>query len=152
MQAFLRRRFPAHPGSALGVCVCRLSGTLFAFDIKTHKTLKLPHSVDVTRVSSLSGVATASIIICALRLPTRLLWWFVAFSSSCLLHMKRERHLQRESKQHNMREWTPSNDRRRVQCKQRRHTRLKLTTLKWEEREKKSERICWRCSLRLFSP
>lgn len=40
------------------VCVSCLSGTVFAFDIKTHKTLKLPHFVDITRVSSLSG-ATA---------------------------------------------------------------------------------------------
>lgn len=36
-----------------------LSGTVFAFDIKTHKTLELPHFVDITRVSSLSGATAA---------------------------------------------------------------------------------------------
>lgn len=30
---------------------------VFAFDIKEHKTLKLPHFVDITSVSSLSGAA-----------------------------------------------------------------------------------------------
>lgn len=85
-------------------CLCMLSGILFAFDIKTHKILKLPHSVDVTRgffSLFVFNCSATSIIIFALCQPTTHFY----IEKKCERKGKREREKKRRTNE-NLIKWT----------------------------------------------
>lgn len=97
------------------MCVC-----VFAFDIKEHKTLKLPHFVDITSVSSLSRAAVLNNNNLRITLTHFFLLYSVRKKKYALL-------AQHKILSNNRHTYARAEDGYvHVQCKQR-HTRLKLT-------------------------